>query len=138
MKKLLAILLIGWAGIATAQQLTSLSDLNVQTVPVPSVDVARVPTGSGSPLVLTSKPQSQTYDTAYPVAQNLYQVPGFMPYFPSAGTIWPRVVRVHCRTANDCDGYNITPSLGRGEYIYVQPVIDEPVLVKHDSKKSHG
>lgn len=51
----------------------------------------------------------------------VYHVPQYMPGFPTAATIWPRVVEVECQ--NDlCAGYENTPALGRGEYLFFKPV----------------
>jgi hypothetical protein len=30
---------------------------------------------------------------------------------------------VSCTADGVCDGYTITPSIGRGEYVYIQPII---------------
>lgn len=50
----------------------------------------------------------------------VYHAPQYMPGFPTAATIWPRVVEVECQ--NDlCAGYENTPALGRGEYLFFKP-----------------
>lgn len=61
-------------------------------------------------------------DVALPVGDyGVYHVPQYMPGFPTAATIWPRVVEVECQ--NDlCAGYESTPALGRGEYLFFKPV----------------
>ncbi len=60
-------------------------------------------------------------DVATPVGDyGVYHVPQYMPGFPTAATIWPRVVEVECQ--NDrCAGYENTPALGRGEYLFFKP-----------------
>lgn len=65
---------------------------------------------------------SVTADVATPVGDyGVYHVPQYMPGFPTAATIWPRVVEVKCQ--NDrCEGYENTPALGRGEYLFFKPV----------------
>jgi hypothetical protein len=93
-----------------------------------SIEVANVPGGSGVP----SGGQSVGYSEATPVSDGLYQVPGFMPYEPSAGTMWPRVIDVKCMSKAGvwyCTGYHIDGVLGRGEDIYVRP---EFVKVAHN------
>jgi hypothetical protein len=51
----------------------------------------------------------------------VYHVPQFLPYYPTAATIWPRVIEVKCKGAQ-CDGYDWTPDMGRGEYVYFRAV----------------
>jgi hypothetical protein len=65
---------------------------------------------------------SVTADVATQVGDyGVYHVPQYMPGFPTAATIWPRVVEVKCQ--NDrCEGYENTPALGRGEYLFFKPV----------------
>ncbi|SEJ77024.1 hypothetical protein SAMN05216567_101244 [Variovorax sp. OK605] len=60
-------------------------------------------------------------DVAEPVGDlGVWHVPQYMPGFPTAATIWPRVVIVPCST-DLCSGYELTPELGRGEYLYFAP-----------------
>jgi hypothetical protein len=60
-------------------------------------------------------------DTAQPVGDlGVWHVPQYMPGFPTAATIWPRVVIVPCSTEL-CAGYEVTPELGRGEYLFFVP-----------------
>ena len=70
--------------------------------------------------------------TAAAVDATMYHVPQYMPAYPTAATIWPRVIEVPCtRISNGlkCDGYTWTPELGRAEYLFVKPVIREVVAV---------
>lgn len=60
------------------------------------------------------------------VQNNIYHAPQYMPNYPTAATIWPRVVTVdNCtKFLNEpnsvrCDGYNWNPSMGRAEYLFV-------------------
>lgn len=59
-----------------------------------------------------------------------YHVPQYMPYYPTAAVIWPRVVEVPCTRAADgkvtCEGYNWTPDMGRAEYLFIVPKIKNP------------
>lgn len=65
------------------------------------------------------------------VMDGMYHAPQYLPNHPTAATIWPRVVDVDCTKAGQvvkCDGYNWTPDMGRGEYIYIRPRFkNEPV-----------
>lgn len=65
---------------------------------------------------------AMTADVATQVGDyGVYHVPQYMPGYPTAATIWPRVVEVKCQ--NDlCEGYENTPALGRGEYLFFKPV----------------
>ena len=66
--------------------------------------------------------EAMTADVATQVGDyGVYHVPQYMPGYPTAATIWPRVVEVKCQ--NDlCEGYENTPALGRGEYLFFKPV----------------
>jgi len=63
----------------------------------------------------------------------LYYAPQYLPGFPTAATIWPRVVDVNCVKSDadiKCAGYEWLPELGRGEYLYIRPnVKDAPIKV---------
>jgi hypothetical protein len=90
----------------------------------PGFGVRRVPLGSGTP----QAGQMGGTQLARLVADGDYHVPNYMPGYPTAATIWPREVEVECvRDVSTgglvCDGYHVHPSLGRGEYIYMQPVV---------------
>lgn len=62
--------------------------------------------------------------------QGLLHTPNYMPGYPTATTLWPRVVRVPCVKGVDgklyCDQFDWTPADGRGEYIYYTPMVKEP------------
>ena len=62
-----------------------------------------------------------------------YYVPQYLPYYPTAATIWARVVQVPCEKAADgkltCEGYNWTPDMGRAEYLFIMPKIKQPTVV---------
>jgi hypothetical protein len=117
MKKLLALMLCAIAGSAMAQ--TSLSTWNDQSSTAAGVKVRNVPLGSGAP----SNDDTVKFTAATSLGNGLYQAPGYLPYYPTAAALWPRVVQVSCTADGVCDGYTITPSIGRGEYVYIQPVI---------------
>jgi hypothetical protein len=77
----------------------------------PGLRIERRPFGSGL--------QNATgIENAEPVGDlGVWHVPQYLPGYPTSATIWPRVIDVTC--INDvCPGYNITPALGRGEYLF--------------------
>lgn len=60
------------------------------------------------------------------IVNDMRHGPQYLPGYPTAATIWPRVVDVPCdRVGNDliCDGFNWSPSMGPGEYLYINPVM---------------
>jgi len=83
--------------------------------------------GSGEP----SKGFTEGLDVAAPVADGFFHVPGSMPGFPTAATLWPRVQPVDCDQVGEkiiCDGYNVNLAQGRGEYIYIQPNVRQQLI----------
>jgi hypothetical protein len=90
---------------------------------MPSFDVERMPFGSGTPAAgVTAGTEAAEH-----VADGLYHVPNYLPGHPTAATIWPREVPVECKAdawgQPICTGYEVLPALGRGEYIFVRPVV---------------
>jgi hypothetical protein len=107
MIKHLAIVMLLAASAASAQQ----------------VGVIRNELGSGTP-------GTEGYERAIPVApgDDILHAPQYMPFYPTAGVIWPRVVEVPCVRSGDvlkCEGYQWQPKLGRGEYLFIKPIITE-------------
>jgi len=52
----------------------------------------------------------------------------YLPYYPTAATIWPRTVQVPCKVIDGlvvCQGYSWTPAQGRGEYLFIEPVMED-------------
>ncbi|MBO9676695.1 MAG: hypothetical protein J7556_00590 [Acidovorax sp.] len=87
------------------------------TAPANAADlmIERVPFGSG--MQNAAGPEN-----AQPVADfGVWHAPQYMPGYPTAATIWPRVVLVQCK-GGTCDGYAITPNMGSGEYLFFKPV----------------
>ncbi|MEB0133942.1 hypothetical protein QN362_01210 [Actimicrobium sp. CCC2.4] len=85
------------------------------------IEVTKMALGSGTPAMSTSGTE-----TARLVGDGLYHVPNYLPGFPTAATIWPRALSLSCEpeSAEDkltCDGFQVIPALGRGEYIFVRP-----------------
>jgi len=81
---------------------------------VPNLRIERVTFGSGLQ-------NASGTDNAEPVGDlGVWHVPQYLPGYPTAATIWPRVVVIQC--ANElCSGYEVTPELGRGEYLFFRP-----------------
>lgn len=83
----------------------------------------------------TGTPGEQGYEAATQWSNDIYHAPQYMPGFPTAATIWPRVVEVDCLQAGtylQCKGYNWTPDMGRAEYLMVKPrvtVLPEPKVI---------
>jgi hypothetical protein len=112
MKKLLMAVLIGVAGVASAQ----------------TVSVKREQLGSGTP-GLVGLENATRWDN------NIFHAPQYLPGYPTAASLWARVVEVPCEKAGDrleCKGYNWLPEMGRGEYLMIKPVIVEkqkPIVI---------
>lgn len=71
--------------------------------------------------------------TAVEIEPGIYHAPQYMPGFPTAATIWPRVIEVECETLDKCFGYDYLPKYGRGEYLFVRPKL-KPVPVSPPSQ----
>jgi len=109
MKKLILIAaLIGFAGSALAQ----------------SVTVSREAYGSG-------QPNATGVENATKWENDIYHAPQYMPGYPTAAIIYPRIVDVQCTKSVtygtlQCKGYNWSPEMGRGEYLMIHTVITQP------------
>ncbi|MGO4606135.1 hypothetical protein AB4142_07350 [Variovorax sp. 2RAF20] len=80
----------------------------------PTLRVERMNMGSGLQ-------NARGTENAQPVGSlGVWHVPQYLPGFPTAATIWPRVIVIQC-TEDLCAGYTITPELGRGEYLFFVP-----------------
>lgn len=104
MKQYIALLAIGlcMAGEAAAQ------------APAAGKWIERVPMGSGLQ-------NAHGIENARVVGDyGVWHAPQYMPGFPTAATIWPRVVEVRCR-GDRCSGYENSPAVGRGEYLFFRP-----------------
>ena len=101
--------------------------LLISTAALAAPEVENLPLGSGEP----ARGLTGGSTPALTLPDRLIHVPGYMPGYPTAATIWPRVVQVNGRYTPDgkfvCDGYEITPELGRGEYVFVQCNPEVPV-----------
>ena len=98
------------------------------------VSVTRVENGSGQPTAIGLE-GADKWD------QDIYHAPQYMPGYPTAATLWPRVVDVPCKQVGNnitCNGYEWTPDLGRGEYLMIHPVFVEaqkPIIVTNTVTK---
>ena len=100
--------------------------VNIDPSEVNNVVVKNEFLGSGVP--------GQTFwEPVVQIEDNVYHAPQYLPYHPTAATIWPRVVEVPCRMhrgAMLCEGYNWTPAMGRAEYLYIKPTpVKEPIVI---------
>jgi len=97
------------------------------------VSIGRRTLGSGTP-GLVGDEIANRWDGAG-VGEAIFQIQQYMPGYPTAATIWPRVVEVPCTTVAGkqvCNGYDWQPRYGRGEYLFVRPVamvVPEPKVV---------
>lgn len=91
---------------------------NAPTVNAP-VQISRMPLGSGEPGLAG-------FENATVVFDDVYHAPQYLPGYPTAASIWPRVITVPCTQVDGvlhCEGYNWAPAMGRGEYLYFMPVV---------------
>jgi hypothetical protein len=99
---------------------------NTVNAPIPAgaAVIVRQQHGSGTP-------GFGGFEPATAMGEGIYHAPQYLPAFPTASTLWPRVIDVECVRAPDgkfvCDGYSWVPALGRGEYLYIRPFVKTPV-----------
>jgi hypothetical protein len=88
--------------------------------PPTTVEIQRLFLGSG-------EPGRAGYENATLVVNDVFHVPQYLPGWPTARSIWARVVDVPCAALASgglrCQGYSWTPALGRAEYLYFRPVL---------------
>lgn len=85
----------------------------------PVVSIERRILGSG-------QPHAPGFENAVLVLNDIYHAPQYLPGYPTSASIWARVIDVACRREAEtlrCTGYNWSPSMGRGEYLYFRPVL---------------
>ncbi|MET3465044.1 hypothetical protein [Variovorax atrisoli] len=76
--------------------------------------VERMNTGSGLQ-------NASGTENALPVGSlGVWHVQQYLPGYPTAATIWPRLIFLQC-TGDLCADYTITPEVGRGEYLFFVP-----------------
>lgn len=89
-----------------------------------AVLVAPVQDGLGTP-------GNDEYENATQVSNDVLHVPQYMPGFPTAGTIWPRIVQLPCKVKIEvdgsqntlCEGFKYSPAMGRAEYLFFEPIV---------------
>lgn len=91
--------------------------------------------GSGDPAgtdVDNSMKGDKQFDKMF-YTDGIFHTPQYLPNYPTAATIWPRVVEVPCEEVSKdrivCDGYEWTPDLGRAEYLMFRPKHIKPARV---------
>lgn len=126
MKKIIALLAVAFVAAASAQDVPG---KNGVPGPATNLTIERNTLGSGAPSNMVGG-----FENATPILQNdIFHAPQYLPYHPTAASIWPRVVEVDCKRAagatNDlvCQGYNWSPAMGRAEYLFIKPRIVTPV-----------
>ena len=92
------------------------------------VNIDRTGFGSGMPALsfgnagVENAPQVN-HDTT------IFHAPQYMPFYPTAAVIWPRVLEVNCKREADtsltCEDYRWAPSMGRAEYLFITPKVAE-------------
>ena len=99
-----------------------------QAAAIAAMAVTGASTVAGAAPVVTNAPMSierkllgsgEQGQTGQELAQTVgdfgvWHVPQYLPGYPSAATIWPRVITVKCKN-RQCEGYLITPEMGPGE-----------------------
>lgn len=58
------------------------------------------------------------------IYNNIYHTTQYMPGFPTAATIWPRVIEIDCNQFKNymgCKSYFYSQSFGRAEYLFFSP-----------------
>jgi len=93
----------------------------ISSVSAQEVVIDRFELGSGIPGKRGVEPARGWKD-------GIYHAPQYMPGYPTAAPIFPRVIDVECQHVENglkCNGYNWSPGLGRGEYLFIRPSIKE-------------
>lgn len=128
MKKIIALLAV-FVSIPSYSDTVSNERVQNSYPDVRSMTVIRKPLGAGSPAPMITVGNEQ----AIKVDDNYFHIPQNMPFYPTAGVIWPRVVELECEKIEGnmvCEGYNWHPRLGRGEYLFVVPKLKPSLPVK--------
>jgi hypothetical protein len=96
--------------------------------------INKEPLGSGTPVQV---PDHITVgnEIAVLIVDNMYFIPHYLADTPTSANIWARTIQVECERTEAgivCDGFNWSPSMGRGEFLYITPHIKEAILPKID------
>ena len=122
--KLIALMAVALMATATQANLVVVANDSTPVNGKP-INVHRHTLGSGEQGV-------KGFEVASPVLENhIYHGPQYMPFYPTAAVIWPRVIEIDCfeesaHGLNKCKGYNWAPSMGRAEYLFVTPRYVKP------------
>ena len=106
-KLILSIALFSSIGIVFAQQ----------------VNITRESLGSGQP-GMSGVENATKWDN------DIFHAPQYMPGYPTAAIIYPRIVEVQCTKSQNglsCKGYNWTPDMGRAEYLMIRTTVTPEV-----------
>ena len=88
----------------------------VGSISAQPVNVSRETLGSG-------QPNSTGIENATKWDNDIYHAPQYMPGYPTAAVLYPRIVDVRCtkdENVINCKGYNWIPDMGRGEYLMIR------------------
>lgn len=91
------------------------------------------PLGSGDASMKSGMQGNFQMFEKYPYSEGVYFTPQYMPQYPTAAPIWPRIVDLNClKVGQDvvCEGYNWTPDKGRGEYLMYRPRMKDGTPIK--------
>jgi hypothetical protein len=83
----------------------------------------------------SGQPDMEGVENAAKWDNDIYHAPQYMPGYPTASPLYPRIIDVPCTktaTGLQCNGYTWLPELGRGEYLMIRPVVtveDKPQVV---------
>lgn len=105
----------------------SLIALLTSTALYAGVEIERVPYGSGVPGLSGNEPAFLVHEN------NIYFAPQYMPGYPTAAPIWPRVVEVPCKQVQGnlvCENYKWRPEYGRGEYLMFTSKPEQKIIVE--------
>lgn len=96
---------------------------------ISSIIVMRKQLGVGYPTPMVTVGNQK----AIRVDDNYFHIPQSMPFYPTAGIIWPRVIELDCEKIEEnlvCEGYSWQPRMGRGEYLFVVPKLRQALPVR--------
>lgn len=121
MKKILAAALMVPV-LAFAQNAVTVAEVRADRelntpIAAPGLVLLRHQLGSGTPGYTEFEPATH-------MGEGIYHAQQYMPQYPTAAVLWPRVIDIECEKPGNtyiCEGYNWLPALGRGEYLYVRP-----------------
>ena len=110
---------------------------NAQTVIIKNEELGSGTPNSGFPEI---QHQYNAVADKWDPREGIFHAPQYMPGYPTAATIFPRVLDVECvsngktsiddlmhdRNAVHCIGYHWSPEMGRAEYLFIRPHVVTP------------